>query len=165
MFIRQRTRDEKTGKIKIKRDQIPIGKAFGLNPTKGEGKLKAIGGTLLPEVNFGVALVHEPIVVRHQRVWGTIATLKDMNGGRLPQILRRSDLIRVTSGMYAGIWRVASIKDNHNGISIDVVRPNAVKITNGVTFAKVNVLIKTLMKNGLEVLKSGYTGVALCHTT
>lgn len=165
VFIRQRTRDEKTGKIKIKRDQIPIGKAFGLNPTKGEGKLKAIGGTLLPEVNFGVALVHEPIVVRHQRVWGTIATLKDMNGGRMPQILRRSDLIRVTSGMYAGIWRVASIKDNHNGISIDVVRPNAVKITNGVTFAKVNVLIKTLMKNGLEVLKSGYTGVALCHTT
>ena len=165
VLIRQRARDEKAGAITIKRDRVSVGKAFGLNPTNGEGKLKAIKGVLLPEVNYGVALTQEPIVIRHQRVWGTIAALKDANGGKMPQLLRRGDIIRITAGGYAGIWRVASIKDNHNGISIDVIKPNAVKITSGVSYAKINVLVATLMKNGLEVLKPRYTGIALCHTT
>ncbi len=164
-FIRQRARDEKTGKIIVKHDHVPIGKAFGIDPVNGKGKLKAIKGVLLPEVNYGVALTQEPIVVRHQRVWGAIAALKDANGGKIPQLLRRSDLINIDSGVYAGVWRIASIKDNHNGISIDVIKPNAVKIASGVTYAKVNVLLKTVMRNGLEVLKPRYTGISLCHTT
>ena len=165
VFIRQRARDEKTGAITTKRDRVSVGKAFGLNPINGEGKLKAIKGVLLPEVNYGVALTQEPTVIRHQRVWGAIAALKDANGGKMPQLLRRGDIIRIAAGGYAGIWRVASIKDNHNGISIDVIKPNAVKIASGVSYAKINVLVATLMKNGLEVLKPRYTGVALCHTT
>ena len=165
VFIRQRARDEKTGAITTKRDRVSVGKAFGLNPINGEGKLKAIKGVLLPDVNYGVTLTQEPTVIRHQRVWGAIAALKDANGGKMPQLLRRGDIIRIAAGGYAGVWRVASIKDNHNGISIDVIKPNAVKIASGVSYAKINVLVATLMKNGLEVLKPRYTGVALCHTT
>ena len=164
-FIRQRERDEKTGKITVKRDRVSVGKAFGMRPTNGEGKLKAIKGVLLPDVNYGIALTREPVVIHHQKVWGKIAALRDANGGKMPQILRRGDIISVASGGYAGVWRVASIKDNHNGISIDVVKPNAVKIASGVSYAKVNVLLKTVMRNGLEVLKPRYTGVALCRTT
>ena len=164
-FIRQRARDEKTGKTTIKHGNIPISKAFGINPANGKGKLKAVKGVLLPEVNYGVALTQEPVVIRHQMVWGAIAMLKDKNDGKMPQILRRSDLIKIASGAYAGIWRITSIKDNHNGISIDMVKPNAVKIASGVTYAKVNVLLKTVMKNCLEVLKPRYTGIALCRTT
>ena len=163
--IRQRARDEKTGAITVKREQVPIGKAFGMRPTKMVGKLKTIKGVLLPESNYGIALTKEPVVIRHQRVWGTIAMIKDMNGGQLPPILRRGDIIRVASGAYAGIWRVTSIKDNGKGIALTIVKPSAIKYVSGVPYAKDNVPLKTLMKNGLEVVKSRYTGVALCHTT
>lgn len=165
VLIRQRARDEKTGAIKIKRDRVSVGKAFGLNPTSGEGKLKAIKGVLLPEVNYGVALTQEPIVIRHQRVWGAIAALKDANGGKLPQLLRRGDLIRVENGIYKGVWRVMSVKDNQKEPKLDIIAPNAVRLKSGVGFAKMEVSLKTLMKNGLEVLKPRYTGVALCPIT
>ena len=80
----------------------------------------------------------------------------------MPQIVRRGDLIKIASGGYEGLWRVVSIKDNHNGISLDVIAPSAIKVANGVSYAKINVLLKTLVKSGLEVLKPRYTGVALC---
>lgn len=165
VFIRQRARDEKTGAITIKHDQVPIEKAFGMQPTNCNGKLSAIKGVLLPEANYGVALMQEPVVVRHQRVWGAIAALKDVNGGKMPQMLRRGDLISVSAGGYKGLWRVVSIMDSQTEIKIKIIAPNAVKMASGVTYAKDNVSLHTLMKSGLKVLKPRYTGIALCHTT
>ena len=163
--IRQRTRDEKTGAITVKRDQVPIGKAFGICPTSGTGKLKAVKGVLLPEENYGVAIMKEPVVIRHQRVWGTLAVLKDSNGGKMPKVLRRGDLIRIASGVYAGVWRVASIKDNEKGAALTLVKPYAIKYVSKVPWAKDNVLLENLMTRGVEILKPRYTGVTLCHTT
>lgn len=165
VFIRQRARDEKTGAITIKHDQVSIEKAFGMQPTNCNGKLSAIKGVLLPESNYGVALMHEPVVVRHQRVWGTIAALRDVNGGKMPQMLRRGDLIRVATGGYKGLWRVVSIMDSQTEIKIKIIAPSAVKMASGVNYAKDNVSLSTLMKSGLKVLKPRYTGIALCHTT
>ena len=164
--IRQRARDENTGRISVKRDCIPVGKAFGLNPSGVSGKLKAIKGVLLPDGNYGVALVKDnPVVIRHQRVWGALADLKEKNGGRMPEILRRNDLIKVETGGYAGIWRVASVKDNKDGLALDIIVPFAVKPKSGVSFAKINVNLKTLMVNRLKVLKTCYTGVSICPIT
>lgn len=164
VLIKQRARDEKTGAITIKRDRIPVGKAFGLNPTSGEGKLKAIKGILLPEVNYGVALTQEPIVIRHQRVWGAMAALKDANGGKMPQLLRRSDVIKVDTGRYVGYWRVKSVKDGKVEPKLDIVRPYAIDEEDK-RVGKREVSIKTLMKDGVHVIRCRYTGIALCHTT
>jgi len=164
IFIRQRARDEKTGTITVKHDHIPIGKAFGINPASGEGKLKAINGVLLPEANYGVALMQDPFVVRHQRVWGTIAALKDMNGGKMPQILRRSDIIRVDTGRYVGYWRIKSVKDGKVEPKLDLVRPYAIDEEDK-RVGKREVSIKTLIKDGVHVIRCRYTGIALCHTT
>ena len=83
----------------------------------------------------------------------------------MPQILRRGDLIRVAAGGYKGLWRVVSIMDSQTEIKIKIIAPNAVKMVSGVTYAKDNVSLNTLMKSGLKVLKPRYTGVALCHIT
>ena len=165
VYIRQRSRDEKTGKITTKRDVTAPGKAFGLNPTGGHGKLKTIKGVLLPDVNYGVALVEEPVVIRHHHVWTQLAALAQQNNGRIPKVLRRGDLIEVPSGGYAGVWRVASVKDNKGALAVDIIIPSATKVQNGVSFSKINVTLKTLIKNNLKILKPRYTGMPLCPTT
>ncbi len=165
VHIHQRSRDEKTGKITKKKDIIAIGKAFGLNPTGGHGKLKSIKGVLLPDVNYGVALLNEPVVLRHQHVWGQLAALAQRNNGRIPKVLRRGDLIEVPTGGYAGIWRVASVKDNKGALAVDIITPSAIKAQNGVAFSKINVTLNTLLKNNLKILKPRYTGMPLCPTT
>ena len=163
VHIRQRARDPKTGKLTMKRDQIPMAKAFGVNPIGGDGKLKRIKGVLLPDVNYGVALTNPPQVIRFNRVWQTLASL---GGGRMPPIVRRGGLISVKSGSYQGIWRVASVKDVAGGtVMLDILSPYATKVANKVTYAKINVSLSTLMNNGLEVLKPRYTGVPICPTT
>jgi len=165
VYVRQRSRDEKTGKITIKHDCVPLEKAFGASPIKGEGKLKNIKGVLLPDVNFGVTLLKNPKFIRHQRVWDELALVKKEYNGKMPPIVRRGGLIRVLAGNFAGVWRVASVKDNTSGIAVDIVRPNAVKVQNGVDYAKINVRLSSLLKAGLEVVSQTYTGVALCPIT
>lgn len=164
-FVHKRERDEKTGAIKIKHEKISVESAFGISPTKGQGKLKSVKGVLRSKDNYGVVLMDESIVIRHQRVWGTIAAIRDMNGGMMPQVLRKYDLIKINSGGYVGVWRVTSIKDNNDGTALTIVKPNSIKYISGVSYAKDNVLLKSLMRNGLEVLKPRYTGIALCHIT
>jgi len=164
VYIRQRSRDEKSGKIAVKRDSVTIDKAFGANPISGKGKLKDIKGVLLPDVNFGVALLKKPMFIRHQRVWNELALAKEC-AGKMPLVVRRGGLIRIASGNFAGVWRVASVKDNTSGIALDIIRPNAVKVQNGVDYAKINVRLAPLVGAGLEVVCQTYTGVASCPTT
>ena len=106
-----------------------------------------------------------PVVIRHQRVWGALAELKEKNGGRMPKILRRNDLIKVETGGYAGVWRIVSVKDKKAGLMLDLIAPFAVKMQSKVTFARSDVLLKTLMDNGLKILKTCYTGVSKCPIT
>ena len=95
-------------------------------------------------------------------------TLRSLVGDlkpKMPQMLRRGDLIRVAAGGYKGLWRVVSIMDSQTEIKIKIIAPSAVKMASGVNYAKDNVSLSTLMKSGLKVLKPRYTGIALCHTT
>ena len=163
VHIRQRSRDEKTNKTQVKRDVIPTSKAFGLTPRDGQGKLKAIKGVLLPDINFGVALTNSPRVIRFHKVWNTLGQI---GNGRVPKVIRRGGLIVVRNGSYKGTWRVASVKDTSNmGILLDLLAPSATKVANKVAYAKINVNLQTLLKNGVDVLISKYTGVPACPTT
>ncbi|MGN0848027.1 MAG: type II CRISPR RNA-guided endonuclease Cas9 [Kiritimatiellia bacterium] len=162
VYVRQRERDEKTGKPRIKRKVVQAGQTFGLNPRGGHGKLKDIKGVLLPDVNFGVALTNPPQVIRYHKVWGTLGKIGQ---GRIPPVIRRGGLIRVAQGNYSGVWRVASVKDADQSISLDLLDPSATKVANKVSYAKINVRLQTLVKNGLQIIKPSYTGMPKCPIT
>ena len=163
VYIRQRERDLKTGSIKVKTDTIPAEKAFGLNPPGGHGKLKRIKGVLLPDVNFGVALTNPPQMIRFHKVW---PTLSEIGGGKVPEIIRKGDLIEVAGGTYQGLWRVMSVKDTKNiGIALDLLSPFATKVENKVEYSKINAKLQTMIKGGLRVIRPSYTGVPSCPIT
>ncbi len=155
--VRQRERNAKTGKITVKSKQVSRSKAFGLSPSGGDGKLRRINGVLLHEMNFGVALTNPPKVLRFHKVWGTLASI---GGGRIPEVVRKGNLISIKTGTYKGVWCVESVKDKRRGIIFALRHPYI-----GKTPKKLDALLSTLMSNGLEVLKPRYTGVALCPIT
>lgn len=161
--IRQRARGI-DGKRVTKYSEVLRSVAFGLDPRDGSGKLKRIKGVLVQDQNFGIAVMDEPRIIRHRNVWSQLETLKRVNDGKLPRIIRRLGLIKVNDkgGKRDGIWRVASVKDASVGIMLDLVRPYATKIANKVEYAWINAGLKALMKKGLEVVETKYTGVSLC---
>lgn len=156
MWIRMKPRNEANGK-EPKRKLERKTKLFGSNPSKGEGKLKQLQGALIVEDNYGVALDPEPKVIPYQQVWSEIEELKKQNGGKPVRILRNGDVIRIKSGKYSGVWRIHSIKDANMGLLLDMASPEIVKAANGVVGAKMNVLLKTLIKDDLELLNLDYS--------
>lgn len=164
--LRQWTRDSDGGRV-LKYDEVKRSAAFGLAPRTGDGKLKRINGVLIQDQNFGVAILENPIVVRHRLVWKQLDELKNINNGIAPKVIRRLSLIRVKGqgGGRDGIWRVASVKDGVNGVKFDLIRPHAISVGNKGDYSWREVLVKSLMKKGLEVVETKYTGVPLCPIT
>ena len=169
--IRQRHRDEKTGRLNlVTAPKKQAGKLLGVAPDGHSSKLKAIKGVIEINENFGVALVEpEPQVIPFHKVWQRIGALRKKNGGVLPVIIRNGQIIEVTAGNYAGIWRVCSVKNNTgSGASLDIAKPDFLKPTKeipGFCCNGVNVLIKSLLRAGLVIHDETLTGVASCHTT
>lgn len=157
MLIRMKPRNEDGVKMPKQKSERKS-KLFGSNPSSIEGKLKQLKGALIVEDNYGVALDPEPKVIAYQQVWKQIEELKQRNGGKPVRILRNGDVIRVRSGKkYPGIWRIHSIKDANMGLVLDMASPEVVKAGNGVVGAKMNVLLKTLIRDGLELLDLDYS--------
>ena len=128
------------------------------------GKLMRIKGIQQFDTNYAIALDPKPSVIRHHKVWEQIGILKESNGGKMPRILRRSDLIDVPSGRYAGLWRIVSVKDAKAGFFLDMVRPYATKAENKTDFAVINCRLNTLIQDGIKILKPKYTGISQCRT-
>lgn len=162
--LRQRVRDEKTGKVSIKTRKSERKAAwFGLEPENGHGKLKAINGVLHRNGNFGVALTPVPMVLPVFKVWKTLGNLR--NGKRLPPMIRNKSLISVPNGTFKGVWRVESIKQTKRGIQLDIVVPFAVDASTGMTIGRVGASLSTMIRDGMTVLEPRYTGISLCPTT
>lgn len=156
MWIRMKPRNEayeKEPKRKLERKT----KLFGSSPNNDDGKLKRLKGALIVEDNYGVALDPEPRVIPYQQIWSELGKLKKENDGKPVRILRNGDVIQVKSGKYSGVWRIHSIKDANAGLLLDMASPEIVKAGNGVVGAKMNVLLKTLIKDDLELLKLDYS--------
>ena len=164
--LKQWTRSS-DGKRELKYKDVLKSAAFGVEPKSGDGKLKRINGVLIQDQNYGVALMDDPVIVRHRCVWRQLEALKDRNAGVIPKVVRRLSLVRVNDegGKHDGIWKVASVKDASAGIMLDLVRPYAIRIENKVDYAWINAGLKSLMKKGLEVVETKYTGVPLCPIT
>jgi hypothetical protein len=149
--LSQRTRDEK-GNIQIKEDKKNKKLLLGIEP-QGESKLEKIKGVIQISRNYALALDPEPEIIPWHKVWHRIGEIKKKNGGKMPRILRNGMLIQVSEGRYQGTWKIFSIKNNANGLCL------ALGKADDVNYKKANVLLNTLLKNGMETCPGSYTGV------
>jgi CRISPR-associated endonuclease Csn1 len=142
-------------------------KLIGLSPINGHGKLSANKGALIIPDNFGIALTEpEAVIIPFHKVWPRLTDLKKVNGGKVPVVLRNGQIIRVSNGKnFKGVWRVFSSKNNATGIALDIGFPDVVRLKNKTDGHKINVRLATLIKDGMEVLKTPLTGIASCPTT
>lgn len=136
---------------------------LGIEPVGGNGKLKRLKAAKLISENYGIALDPKPQIIRHFKVYQTIRDLirdlKKLNNGKPPRILRKGNIINVPKGRYKGVWKITSIKDSKDKIKVNILRPQAVKNVCKTNYSKGNVLLRTLIKNGMQVIEAPYTGV------
>lgn len=123
-----------------------------------KSKLKAIKGVVKISENWGCALDPEPTVIPHFKVFPKLRELRERNGGKPIRVLRRGQQIEILSGSYKGIWTIVSIKDTVRGIWLDLNAADKVKLENKTIDSKVGVVLNTLLRSGLKILKPPYTG-------
>jgi len=177
VFLRQQSRDAKTGKLSIKPTDEAIIKVIGLKP----GKLTPQKGVRVITDNFGVAILdhakndgEKSVIIPWHKVWPRIQELKKRNGGEMPRVLRNGQLIRVTKGTYIGVWKITSIKNQKSGIKLNLAQPDTVNTEEEVfveakkkTTRKVRpdcrheASLSSIVSGGLEILDSPLTGIRI----
>ena len=173
VYLRQRTRDAKTGKLSVKETDEVVGKVVGLEPRGGSGKLTPMKGVRVIADNFGVAILDHAtnpddkfIILPWHKVWHRLGELKQKNGGKPARVLRIGNVIRVPnkSGRsdYRGVWMLRGAQLNQNaGMLVDLSSPDVITYrVPGRKDCKQNVSLKSLVEGGLEILKPSLCGVA-----
>jgi CRISPR-associated endonuclease Csn1 len=161
VILKQRIRQADGSRPEKMTEEKPA-KLLGIDPTNGQGKLAANKGALVIPDNFGVALDPQPTVVPFHKVWMRLQELKKANADKAPRLLRNGQLIRIPKGRYQGIWKVFSAKAN---MKLDLGWTDATKMKSKGPDVRGNVLLATLLHEGVEILKTPYTGVPSCPTT
>lgn len=171
VYLHQRSRDLQTGAITTKQTNESLDKVVGLSPQGGPGKLRAQNGVRVITDNFGIALLdHAPegeerfTVIPWHKVWHRLEKIAERNGGKPPRILRNGMLIHVPRGGFSGTWLVFSAKNNASGVALDIGWPDVVRLKNKTPGHKINVLLKSLERDGLEILRPSLTGTPLALT-
>jgi HNH endonuclease len=165
-LLRQRIR-QPDGSRPVKEKRERTEKLIGPEPHNGTGKLKRNKAALIIPDNYGLALDPEPTIIPFHKVWTRLQDLKGANNSKTPRVLRNGQLIRVaeSAGEYKGIWRVFSTKNAAVGFLVDMGRPDVVRLKNGVEGHKINVRLSSLLKHGVELVRSNYAGMAACPST
>ena len=135
------------------------GKLLGYK-TEGS-KLADQKGVRVINQNFGVALTHPPQIITWHKVYPKLKKIEQKTG-RWPAVLRNGMLIHVPKGNYAKaskIWKIFSLKNNASGMAVDMGYADSVKPV------KINVLLKSLIKDGLQIIGSDFSGEGICHIT
>lgn len=166
VFLRQQSRDQKTGAITVKPTNETIAKVVGLAPNQGVGKLQQQNGVRVITDNFGVAILdHAPegedkfAIIPWHKVWHRLGELQKRNSGKPPRVLRNGMLIHVPRGLFTGSWRLFSAKNNASGLAVDIGWPDVVRLRNKAPGHKINVRLSTLLRDGLEILSTKLTGL------
>lgn len=163
VYIRQRQGD------KIKRDDIALSAAYGLNPRQGTpGKLKANNAIYVGDSNYAIALTNPPCILRERFVWRQLQELAAKNGGKAPKLLRKGDLVQITQEGRCVLWMIRSIKDSKRGIKINMTYPyNAEgRLTDGVSYCKRDIDLLALLKKRLITFpRYTLTGIPSCPIT
>lgn len=137
-------------------------KLLGPKPTGSGGKLLQISGALVLTENFGVVLDGEPVVIPFIDVQKQLEAVAKQVGSAELRILRVGNLIRIGGNKFSGIWMVRSISDDASkGILVDLSVPHMIPYReSGTNWCFRDVRLRTLMKDGLEILPRRYTGYA-----
>lgn len=127
-------------------------------------KLKRLKAVKVLGDNFGLALDPEPALIRPHKIWHQLAALRARNGGKPPRVLRIGSLIRVNQKTgrsdYRGTWRVRGVHLNQRaGYLVNLSPPDQIRYV-GQPGSFQNVSVATLLKCGLEILKTPLSGVA-----
>ena len=146
------------GKRVTKETTEKLGKLLGLHPGGGIGKLQQNKSALVIPDNFGLALDPEPQILPFHKVPVRLRELREKNGGRPVRVLRNGMLIQVPRGKFEGVWKVFSLKNNATGIAVDIGRPDVVRLQNKTEGHKINVLLTTLLKDGLAIQRTPLVG-------
>jgi len=138
-----------------------IGKVLGLFPDGGTGKLKTLKAGLVIGDNYGLALDPEPQIIPFHKVHQRLSELTRKNGGRPPRVLRNGMLIEIPiklpgrGGDYRGVWRIKSVKlTEAYGLCLDL------STADGIALGRGNARLDVLLKSGMRLLSSPYTGIA-----
>lgn len=147
-----------------KAEIIPVEKAFGLK----QGKLAATRGVRMIADNYGVAIIKSPApatepqfsVIRWHRIWQQLHALRKEHGPSHVCLLRSGYRIEVPAGTYAGRWVVRGVFENaKHGMLVDLTRPDFIPARlAGSDSCKNNVSLRSLLKNGAEIVRSGICG-------
>jgi CRISPR-associated endonuclease Csn1 len=157
-LLRQRLRQPDGSRV-TKETREKIDKLVGLNPGSDTGKLERNKAALVIPENYGLSLDPEPTIIPFHKVWPRLEALKAKSGGKNPRILRNGSLIRVPRGKFSGVWKIFSVKNNSSGMALDIGRPDVVRLRNKVEGHKINVLLASLLRDGMGVQRRSLTGI------
>jgi CRISPR-associated endonuclease Csn1 len=122
------------------------------------GKLKSLKAVKIIGENFGLALDPEPEVLQLSSVWKRLKELRQAHG-RAVRILRNGDLITLLSEDVPehrrGNWRVMSVKNSKNGVSLDLGRADQTAVSSQ---SWREVRVSSLLRDGMKILKPRLTG-------
>ncbi|HEY8900558.1 MAG TPA: HNH endonuclease domain-containing protein [Chthoniobacterales bacterium] len=155
LLLRQRIR-QPDGRRPFKERREKPEKLVGLRP----GKLQKLKGALVIGDNYGLALDPEPTIIPFHKVWNRLRELREKNGGKPVRVLRNGMLIEVPSGRYAGAWKIFSVKNNTSGIAVDMARPDVVRPMNKTENSRINVLLASLLRDGMKLQPVSLCGIA-----
>ena len=151
-----RSRDKKTGKFVTK--EVNKSKVIGLQSPK----LSSINSILQINENYGIALDPTPTIIRRVSVYKQIQNLVKSNGNKPIRILRTGQFIKLSNHKDASrnrIWMISSVKDNYNGIALDLQLP-AFSVPASATYHSnwLNVKLASLLKQGMVLISNSYIG-------
>lgn len=164
VYLRQRKRTADGNFVTSWTDESES-KVIGLTPG---GKLAKLNGVRVIADNFGVAILEDETlppaerfaVIPFARVWDQIQELTKRNGGRRPMLLRNGMLIDVPNGRYRGVWMIRGVQLNQRaGLLVDLSFADFINYrVPGRAESRQNVVLNTLLKSGLRVLKANLAG-------
>ena len=152
--LRQRIRQtDGTRPVKDKKEKVS--KLIGLRP----GKLQDLKAALVVADNYGLALDPEPQIIPFHKVWTRLRELRNNNSGKGVRVLRNGMLVNVPQGKYQGTWKVFSVKNNSSGMALDLGKSDVTRLQNKTEGHKINVLLASLMRDGLQICRTPLTGL------
>jgi CRISPR-associated endonuclease Csn1 len=157
--LRQRMR-QADGTKTTKETTKKVSKVLGVSPIGGTGKLQKNQAGLVIRDNYGIALDPEPQIIPFHKVHQRLCELTRKNAGKPPRVLRKGMFIEIPNklpgrgGDYRGVWIIKSAKlTEAYGFCLDL------GTAEGISLARGNARLDVLLRSGMRLLKSTYTGI------
>jgi hypothetical protein len=110
--------------------------------------------------------MENPVVLRQCFVWQALQQLATQNGGKVPQVLRNGDIIKITDKKNNEVWQISSIQNNQrDGVLLELTHPSNAKPRCGKPYVCIKGLSTLLKKKALTIPNYTLTGVPSCPIT